>query len=164
MATLPPRRYVDSDVFLGWLKNEPDKVEECRTVIRGAEEGLIVLVTSSLTLTEVIKLGPGREILETDQQKVVDFFKHEWIIVRLLDRRIAEYARQLIWKHGFAPKDSIHVATAVIERIPRMDTCDAELIGKSGQIGEPPLIIGRPDLQHQSTFDDVTAEQDTGNL
>ena len=160
MALQPSRRYVDSDVFLGWLKNESDKVDECRTVIRAAEEGRVQLVTSSITLTEVIKLEKGREIPETDQAKVDAFFKHEWIIVRLVDRKIAEYARQLVWKHGFDIKDSIHVATAVVERIPRMDTCDGELIKRSGQIGDPPLIIGRPDLPHEASFEDLLAEDD----
>lgn len=66
MAGQSPLRYVDSDVFLGWLKNEPDKVDECRTVIKGAEAGNVKLVTSSITLTEVIKLEKGREIPADD--------------------------------------------------------------------------------------------------
>lgn len=49
-----PVRYWDSDAFLGWLKAEPDKIDECRGVIRAAENGDLRLVTSSLTLTEVI--------------------------------------------------------------------------------------------------------------
>ncbi len=159
MANTPPNRYVDSDVFLGWLKKEPDKFEECRTVIKGAEGGRVKLVTSSITLVEVIKLGPGREIPESSQQMVVDFFKHEWIVVRQLDRRIAEQARLLIWKYGFAPKDSVHVATALIEGIDRMDTFDKELIKRSGEMGNPPLAIGRPNLPHVVSFDDALAEQ-----
>ena len=88
------------------------------------------------------------------------FFLHEWIVVRLLDLRIAKFARELIWKYGFTPKDSVHVATAVVERIPRMDTFDGELIKRSGQIGEPPLTIGRPDLAYEATLDDALAEMD----
>lgn len=159
MADLP-LRYVDSDVFLGWLKKEADKVDECQTVIKGAEEGKVRLVTSSVTLIEVIKLDRVLEIPETDQEKVTAFFQHDWIIVRQLDLRIAKYARELIWKHGFRWKDAAHVATAVIERIPRMDTFDGELIKQSGQIGDPPLIIGRPDLPREATFDDALAEMD----
>ena len=59
---MPPAfrvRYVDSDVFLGWLQREPDNVDECRTVIRGAEEGKVRLVTPSSTLVEVIEAGTG---------------------------------------------------------------------------------------------------------
>jgi len=155
-----PRRYVDSDVFLGWLKKESDKVDECRSVIKGAEEGKVQLVTSALTLVEVIKLERGKEIPAEAQQKVAEFFLHDWIIVRNLDMRIARYAREVIWKHGFAPKDAIHIATAVIERIPRLDTFDGELIKRSGEIGDPPLIIGRPDLPRETTFDDALAELD----
>ena len=130
-------------------------------MIKGAEAGNVKLVTSSITVTEVIKLGKGREIPEDDQEKVVGFFRHEWIIVRMVDREVAEYARQLIWKYGFVVKDSIHVspATAVIERIPRMDTCDGELIKRSGEIGDPPLIIGRPATPHETSFEDMLADQ-----
>jgi hypothetical protein len=46
----------------------------------------------------------------------------------------------------------------VLERIPRMDTFDGELIRRSGEIGEPPLIIGRPDLPREQTFDDIAPD------
>jgi hypothetical protein len=40
-----------------------------------------------------------------------------------------------------------------------MDTCDGELIKRSGEIGDPPLIIGRPDLPHETSFEDMLADQ-----
>jgi predicted nucleic acid-binding protein len=154
-----PLRYWDSDAFLGWLKTEPDKVDECRGVIRAAENGDLRLVTSSLTLTEVIKLKDKAPLLRDADVQIREFFKHEWIVVRQLDRLTAEYARELIWDHGFDPKDSIHVATAVMARVPYLDTFDGKLISQSGQIGDPPLIIGRPDVAEQLTLDDVEAPE-----
>lgn len=40
-------RYWDSNAFLGWLAEEAEKVEECRAVIRAAEEGKTIIVTSA---------------------------------------------------------------------------------------------------------------------
>ena len=83
------------------------------------------------------------------------FFMHDWIVVRQLDRPTAEYARALIWQHNFDPKDAIHVATAVLARAPNLDTFDGDLIKRSGQIGDPPLVIARPNVPEQLTLDDV---------
>lgn len=150
-----PLRYWDSDAFIGWLAGEPDKVHECRGVIRAAEKGELRIVTSSLTLTEVIKLKRKPALGREHEQTINEFFKHEWIVVRQLDRFTAEYARELVWEHNFDPKDSIHVATAVRAGIPHLDTFDAKLIKRSGKIGDPPIIIGRPDVPEQLSLDDV---------
>lgn len=142
-------RYWDAVTFLGWLAAEPDKVDRCRAVIKLAEARRVRIVTSSLTLTEVIKLK-GKAPLTRDKESIIrDFFKNDYIIVRLLDRRTAEYGRELIWTHGFHPKDAIHVATAVLAGVDQLDTFDDDLIKKSGIIGTPPLAIGKPDLPEQ---------------
>ena len=47
-------RYWDSVTFLGWLGDEVDKVPSCRPVLEAAEGGTVVLVTSALTITEVL--------------------------------------------------------------------------------------------------------------
>ncbi|HEY3834482.1 MAG TPA: PIN domain-containing protein [Acidimicrobiia bacterium] len=154
-----PLRYWDSDAFLGWLANEPDKVDECRGVIKAAQAGDVRLVTSSLTLTEVIKLK-GRTPLPTDKEPVIkEFFKHEWIIVRQLDRFIAEYARDVVWQYGVNPKDAVHVATAIASRVPHLDTFDKRLIAKSGKIGDPPLVIGHPNIPEQLDLDELMPDQ-----
>ena len=155
-----PVRYWDSDCFLGWLAEEPDKVSDCQSVIRAAEAGDLRIVTSSLTLVEVVKLK-SRTPLPPEKEVVIrSFFEHSYIVIRQLDRRTAERARELIWKYGFNPKDSVHVATALVENVPRMDTFDGDLMKKSGMIGSPPLIIGRPDLPEQYQFDLPTEPED----
>jgi len=150
-------RYWDSCSFLGWLSEEPDKVDECRGVIRQAEAGNVLIVTSSLTLVEVIKLKGEKALVEEYEPTIREFFKHAWIIVRQLDRFIAEDARQLVWQHGFDPKDSVHVATALRGGVKRLDTFDDKLISRSGEVGD--LVIGRPDLPEQlefATLEEVT--------
>lgn len=116
---------------------------------------------SSLTLTEVIKLKSKTPLPPEKKPIVRDIFKHEWIIVRQLDRMSAGYARELIWQYGFQPKDSVHVATAVLARVPFLDTFDADLIAKSGEIGTPPLTIGRPALPEQLELP-MDADEDDG--
>lgn len=58
------RRYWDSCAFLGWLNNEQGKAEKCEGVLDAAESGSIEIVTSALTLTEVIKRKGDKPIPE----------------------------------------------------------------------------------------------------
>ena len=143
-------RYWDSCTFLGWLKQEEDKVDECRNAIRAAEKGDIKLVTSAFTLTEVLKLKGEEPIPPGDAEKVRGFFANEYLVLYDVDRAIAERAQDLVWFHGVLPKDAIHVATALTTGtavgIEQLDTFDGPLIALSGKLGDPPLKIGRPDL------------------
>jgi len=52
------RRYWDACTFLGWLKGEDDKIAECRSVIEEAVSRKLQIVTSALTLAEVLLVGP----------------------------------------------------------------------------------------------------------
>jgi predicted nucleic acid-binding protein len=138
-------RYWDSDCFLGILNEEPDKVDECQAVLEQARAGHILIVTSALTLAEVIKMKRRAPVPPEDAEKIRAFFKHSYISVRNLERYIAETARELLWQHSvLQPKDAVHVATAVRLQIPLLNTCDGDLIGLNGQIGNPALVIERP--------------------
>ena len=148
-----PLRYWDACTFLGWLNEEVDKIDECRAVINMAKANETRIVTSSITLAEVVKLKGHAAITKDKEETIRAFFMHEWIVVEELDRFTAEYARQLVWAHGLDPKDCIHVATAVGARVPLLETFDAELLKRSGQIGDPPLLISRPELPPQGALD-----------
>lgn len=167
MAT-KPRRYWDSDCFIGWLAEEADKVDSCKLVIEAAERGQLTIVTSSLTLAEVVKVRHQTPLDPVLREKVRGFFLNDYIVVRQLDRFLAEQARDLWWDHGVDPKDGVHVATALAAGITQFDTFDAKLIARSGLLGNPPLTIGRPHIEiaeqlamSDLTFDDVmeSAEQ-----
>jgi predicted nucleic acid-binding protein len=145
-------RYWDSNCFLGWLKGEEDKKTACQGVIEEALKGEIFIVTSALTLAEVVRLKQkdGRPIPKKDAKKVDDFFHQPFIRVRNLNRYIAELARNLMWEHGaLHHKDAIHVATAIKHGISMFDTFDDELIGLDVKLGNPRLRIGKPDVHHQ---------------
>ena len=103
-------RYWDSCVILGWLKGEQDKIDECRAGIKAAEKGDIQIITSSLTLAEVLHLKGKDKIPKADREKVRGFFENDYIALYDVDRTIAELAQDVVWDHGIAPKDAIHVA------------------------------------------------------
>jgi len=72
------------------------------------------------------------------------FFEHEWIVVRDVDRFIAEQARDFIWGHKLAPYDAIHPATAYKHKLQHLGTYDNDLGRLAGKIGAPPMTIGEP--------------------
>ncbi len=150
MNSNTPARYWDANAFLGWLNNEQDKAPECESVLAAADAGKVQIVTSALTLTEVIKLKGKLRLTKDKEEKIKAFFENDFIIVRDVDRFIAEKARDLIWSFsGLHPKDAIHVATAVTLQMNVLDTFDGPLIKLSGKIGSPKLTIGRPHMPYQ---------------
>lgn len=138
------RRYWDSDCFLGWLMGENDKEDACRNVLQAAEDGKVIIVTSALTIAEVLALR-GHEKIPSDQREKIElFFRNEYIEVRNITRRISELARSYVWDHGVKPKDALHVATAIDAKLTLLNTFDKPLSKRSGKIGTPPLIIEAP--------------------
>ena len=138
------RCYWDSDCFLGWLQEEPDKVGKCDDVLGLAERGQIEIITSALTLAEVLMLRPKDALPETRRARVEGLFAKSFIHTMPVTRRVGESARDLVWDLGIRPKDAIHVASALAAKVRVLNTFDTGLISKSGSIGTPPLIIERP--------------------
>lgn len=145
-----PRRYWDANTFIGFFNNEPDKVAACQTVLKAAQAGSVQIVTSAVTLAEVIKVKGQPRLKREAEETIRDFFKHSWIVIVECDRTLAVAARQLMWDHEFLDhKDAIHVATAIRAGVSQLDTFDEPLCGISGKIGNPPLAIGHPNLVEQ---------------
>ncbi len=128
------------------FNNEAGRLEHCQSVLYAAERGEFRIVTSALTLTEVIKIK-GKAIKAEAEDQIRAFFEHEWIIVRDVDRFIAEQARDFIWKHNLQPIDAIHLATAYKHKLQNLDTYDRTDLGKlDGKVGLPLMKIGEPPL------------------
>lgn len=139
--------YWDSDCFLGWLQEEADKQALCKQVISEAEVGNLKILTSALTIAEVLMLK-GHDRIPADRSAVVrDFFKQPYISVRSLTRRTAELAQSLVWSSGVYPKDAVHVATALEAETAVIHTFDERLIKKSGLVGGAPLVIQKPSVR-----------------
>lgn len=139
-------RYWDSAAFLAYFQEEARRVDRCAAVLEEAEKGTILVVTSALTLAEVLALRGQPRLPPTPElkRKVIDFFKNEYISVQNVTRQVAEMARDLVWDHAVAPKDAVHVASALVIETPILETFDQPLIGKSGTLGGAPLIIREP--------------------
>jgi predicted nucleic acid-binding protein len=142
------RGYWDSNAFVGWLNAESGKVEQCEGVLEAAETGKIEIVTSAWTLTEVIKKKGEKPIPKVSEDRIRAFFENPWILIREVDRFVAERARDLIWAHGLTGPDAVHLASAFHLGLTVMDTYDDELIKLNGKLGRPPLRIGHPHVPH----------------
>jgi predicted nucleic acid-binding protein len=142
--------YWDSDAFLGWLQAEQGKVELCAGTLRRAELGEVVIFTSALTIAEVLWMRGAPAIPKDKADIVRRFFRRSNLRVRNVTRGIAESAQDLVWNHR--PKDAIHVATALDAAAIALETFDEGLIGKSGQVGSPPLLIRKPLPPAQGTL------------
>jgi predicted nucleic acid-binding protein len=149
------RRYWDSATFLALLREEAGRVDKCRAVVGEARAGSLVIVTSTLALAEVLMLRGSEPIPKSNADTVRRFFRNPWIVVFELDRTLAELAQDVVWDHGIAPKDAVHVATAMNAEVEQLDTFDGPLIAKSGMLGDPALRIGEPGIEG-SLFDPLS--------
>ncbi|MCD6218046.1 PIN domain-containing protein [bacterium] len=139
-------RYWDSDCFLGMLKGESDKKDLCKTVLEEAKEGNIMIVTSALTIAEVLYIKGKSPIPVKDKDKVVLFFRSDYIAVKNVTIHIAEFAREIVWSFGIKPKDAIHISTAMIDKIKLFNTFDEHLLSKNIIAGNPALVIEKPQV------------------
>ena len=141
---VPEIVYWDSDCFLGWFQGEDGKVDHCAASIERAEAGQLVLVTSALTIAEVLWMRNAPRIIAEKARIVRAFFKRPYIRVRNVTRLVAEAAQDLVWEKDVRPKDAIHVATALEAQVMAFETFDEGLIKKSETLGHGKLIVRKP--------------------
>jgi predicted nucleic acid-binding protein len=159
-------RYWDAGVFIALLKPEAWRLDEVNAVLKVAEAGQILVVTSSVSLVEVVKLDAKQAIIEipaADCAKIEGFFSRSYVSVRLLDFKVGATARDYIWRYGLDTRDSIHLATAVRYHLPQLDTYDQHLLDLNGKISG--LNISHPNLPVQFemadfNFDEAAADED----
>lgn len=136
--------YWDSMVFIYRIQRHPAWVADLELFTEAAERGEIRIVTSAWTMAEVVKTEAALLSLEQEQM-IVAFFENDYVVVRNVDRFVAELARNIVRDHNVPPRDAIHVATAILADVGVMYTNDLEhLLPKNGQIGNPPLRIEEP--------------------
>jgi len=145
------KHYWDSVSFLAWLQNEAGRIDGCRDTLERAKSGEIVIVTSALTLTEVLWTKDGPRLPEDKAEKLNGFFRRSYIRVVNLDRSTAQKAQKHVWNDGIKPKDSIHLATALHLQCEFLETYDAHLLKKAGKFGS--LIIQQPQCKAQGSLD-----------
>ncbi|PHS23475.1 MAG: PIN domain-containing protein [Robiginitomaculum sp.] len=143
------RVYWDSDCFLGWFNDETGKAEKCDGVIQQAERGEVLIVTSTLTLAEVLWMRGEKKLSQDKAENLQKFFRRSYIRLYNVTRKVAESAQTLVWDNSIKPKDAIHVATALNLGIETLETFDRGLIKQSGKVGDPLLKIREPEAAMQ---------------
>lgn len=129
---MPKRVYWDTCCFLGWFQQEADKRDALRVMLDDAEAGELILITSSFTITECAGLPTVRKVDNAASRKMLAFFEQEYIVLRAVERNIAEKAHDYVREHAIKHKDAVHLATAVDAGVEVMFTYDA---AKGGQAG-----------------------------
>lgn len=136
--------YWDSDCLLGWFQNEIGKVEKCEGTLQKAEKAEVLIVTSALTIAEVLWMRGAPKLSKDKAEILQKFFRRSYIRIYNVSRKIAEAAQYIVWDNSIKPKDAIHVATAIHLQADALETFDQRLIKKSGTVGNPLLLIREP--------------------
>jgi predicted nucleic acid-binding protein len=114
--------------FLGLLNDEPDKAVACEDVWKAGERGLVTIVTSTLTVAEVIYAKGVPKLDPAKRPMVNNFFRAGHIVQKPLTRVIAELARDVVWDSSVRPKDAVHIATSAYYKIKEFHTFDGPLL------------------------------------
>ncbi|MHB8390531.1 MAG: type II toxin-antitoxin system VapC family toxin [Acidobacteriaceae bacterium] len=120
--------YWDANAFLGLLNGETDKVASCEDVWKAGERGLLIIVTSTLTVAEVIYVKGASKLDVSKRPSVNNFFRVAHIVQKPLTRIIAELARDVVWDSNVKPKDAVHIATSAYFKIREFHTFDRPLL------------------------------------
>jgi len=150
---MPERVYWDINCFLGWFQQEPNKRDALKELLRQAEEGDLVIVTSALTITECAGLPTVRMVDDAASKKMLAFFEQEYIALRSVERIIAEKAHDLVRNHAIKHKDAIHVATAALSNVSVLHTWDEGILKHNGSAGIGVRIEKPPDPSKGTIFE-----------
>src|SRR6266571_8442789 len=107
----PERRYWDSNGFLAWIKGEQGRVDVCEAIVRMARKEECLIITSALTLAEVVRPRQkgSIEITEAEDKRIVDFFANPFLRFVDLSPSLAAKSRVLQWRYNLGVRDAIHV-------------------------------------------------------
>lgn len=151
-----PDRYWDSSTFIAYFKEEEGRVDLCQAVIDAATRGQTRIITSALTLSEVVHIK-GYEKLTPDLEDDLEaFFEHEFLILVDLNRAISEFARKLMWKHGMRAYDANHLSTAIHADVHFVDAFDDGFLKQDGKFTRSdgtPIRVGHPNLPFQTSLE-----------
>ena len=156
-----PHAYFEASVFIAILKHEVidghERWRHCRGLLKDAEEGKIVAVTSSFTVTEVTGGRRGRPTSEVADQ-IRGFFENDFVLSVDIDRTIASKAQEHVWDFGLKAPDAIHLASAVAAECDVFYTYDDDLLDIKAKVHsiriEQPIWHGASQLEMDVASDD----------
>ena len=134
-------QYIDSNVFLYPTLYQPEtepKAKKAKEILLKIESGELPSATSILTWDEVVWVTTkhlGRADGIAQGQKLLGFPNIEFIEV---DEAIVTQAQTLMSKYSLTPRDSIHIASALIKKA-RTIISDDEDFDQVKEIKRTPL-------------------------
>lgn len=124
------RPYLETSTFIALIKGETadgvDRAEVIRKIFENASNGRWSVFTSVFTIAEVLRDRNRPILTEEEEQRIDDFFKHDYIKLLAVDRGLAEHARKLARTHNLRPADAIHLASAIRARADEFLTWDKD--------------------------------------
>lgn len=150
-------RYWDSAAFLAYLRRERGRVDTCQQVLNEGDRGDFKIVTSAFTLSEVLHLKGQERIPVEHALNVREMFGRSCIVFRAVDRPIGLLSQVVVWDDNVRPKDAVHVATALRNRLEVFETYDEGLLAKGAldHEGYPRLIFRPPYVEAPELFPEV---------
>jgi predicted nucleic acid-binding protein len=146
VASNPERIYWDSCTYIDYLEGSHPLAAEMEMIMEDWRSGLVALVTSALTIAEVLYVKCADEKRRADRSREKDIEAlfnpppgPRFLLVEL-NRKTALKARDLVWNAGIDPKDAIHVASALEARCEVLYTTEGPLRTKTGLVGGSPNL------------------------
>lgn len=147
---MPPRRLWCSCTIIDYLKGT-DRAKPCLEIIEHAEHGEIEIAVSMLAHAEVAKMGPT--VATADEARIREFLGRPYVVSFEVNRAVAAEARRLM-QAGLMhkPLDAVHAATAILYRIPVLETYDLDDFMPVNGAGDPALTVRHPIWDGQTSL------------
>jgi predicted nucleic acid-binding protein len=118
---------VDTAPFIYFIERHPGYIDRVRPFFQAVDRGEITVITSSITLTEVlvVPLRLGDRQLVDKYTRILLHADH--IATVEVSNEIAAEAAQIRSTYRFKTPDAIHLATAIVEGADGFLTNDATL-------------------------------------
>lgn len=172
MATSKDKIYWDTNIFLAWLKDEPQEpavIDGIVEVVQKIRRNEIVLMTSVTTRTEIL----DATLTDEAKKKFSQLFDRRNVTMINVDQRIADkshFIRNFYYEKGIklSTPDCMHLATAIIYHATEFQTLDGsgqrkrpnDLIPLSGNVAGFPLIIRTPSAKQTTMFSNFGGKLD----
>ena len=118
--------YLDANIFIYAVLDKGDKGEFCKKLLEKAALKQIGAHTSTLTWDEVVhtlkKHAPFDEVFKQSNK----FLKFPNLIFLEVNIEILEKAEELLEEYNLKPRDAIHAATAIINKIKEFASDDLD--------------------------------------
>lgn len=180
VSLLYRKPYIDSDVFIGVIKNEVINETladgQVVSVERGkigahvltlAEQRVFPVYISPLTIAEVHKIRHQEKLTDDENENILEFFENDFVTVVPIDREDGENANRLCRRYQterLSPTDALHLACALKAECDVILTWDRDfkkVVHPDIRV-EPPTIWEPPKRPEQAPlFTEAAAEAES---